>query len=445
MPKKDKIIFYTNERIASAMAGPAIRCWELSSHLANKYEVYLVSTRSAEISSINFHTMLINKKNRDSIFKDSKAVIIQEIDDTVLYMKKKYDFDIIYDAYDPVLFETLEVSRSVDEKKAALLSELSQATINKNLVYADKLICASNRQLDLWIGQLCALGKINIETYKDDNDLSKVLAIVSFGISKSQPKKNSQGLRDKFGLSTKDKVIVWGGGIWDWFDPLTLIKAMKIVVKNSPDVKLVFMGIKRPSEDIEMTMANSAVELAKQTGLYEKNIFFNFGWVDYEDRQNYLCDSDIGISVHFDKIETRFSFRTRVLDYLWADLPIISTEGDYFSEEIFKHKLGLVVKYNDEESVASAIEKLCHSKNNDIKKRIADYKKMYTWQRQSILLADIIESNKKLAKISQSELKKTINIHSRLRNKILKYENNKLVYFKTVSKNKILKIKRKVL
>ena len=28
------------------------------------------------------------------------------------------------------------------------------------------------------------------------------------------------------GIDKNDRVILWGGGIWEWFDPLTLIRAV---------------------------------------------------------------------------------------------------------------------------------------------------------------------------------------------------------------------------
>ncbi len=43
---------------------------------------------------------------------------------------------------------------------------------------------------------------------------------------------------------------------------------------------------------------------------------------------SYLLDADIAVSIHLDNLETRFSFRTRILDYLWARRPMILTGGD---------------------------------------------------------------------------------------------------------------------
>jgi len=93
-----------------------------------------------------------------------------------------------------------------------------------------------------------------------------------------------------------------------------------------------------------------------------ENIFFNFGWVDYEERQNYLLESDIGIITHPMHIETRFSFRTRILDYLWTGLPIISTKGDSLSDMIDKEGLGLTVMEDSPEELADAILRLAGDK-----------------------------------------------------------------------------------
>ncbi|MBA2476756.1 MAG: hypothetical protein H0V40_12485, partial [Actinobacteria bacterium] len=36
----------------------------------------------------------------------------------------------------------------------------------------------------------------------------------------------------------------------------------------------------------------------------------------------------VAVSAHFDDVETRFAFRTRLLDCLWAGLPVVTTRGD---------------------------------------------------------------------------------------------------------------------
>src|SRR4029077_10583123 len=104
-----------------------------------------------------------------------------------------------------------------------------------------------------------------------------------------------------------------------WFDPLSLIKAVDLLTRSHSNIRLFFLGMQHPNPSVpEMQMAHRARELADELGLTAKNVFFNEKWVPYAERQNYLLDADVGVSTHFEHIETTFSFRTRILDYLWT-------------------------------------------------------------------------------------------------------------------------------
>ena len=52
------------------------------------------------------------------------------------------------------------------------------------------------------------------------------------------------------------------------------------------------------------------------------------------------------------------SFRTRILDYLWASLPIVATDGDTFGVLIREHGLGRVVPQQDVEALEGALEEM---------------------------------------------------------------------------------------
>ena len=106
-----------------------------------------------------------------------------------------------------------------------------------------------------------------------------------------------------------------------------------------------------------MPVIKKARELAAELGVSGTHVFFNDSWVDYDERQNYLLEADIGVSTHRSHIETTFSFRTRILDYLWASLPMVVTEGDHFADLVEKHGLGITVPAADTPALADALEK----------------------------------------------------------------------------------------
>jgi glycosyltransferase involved in cell wall biosynthesis len=107
-----------------------------------------------------------------------------------------------------------------------------------------------------------------------------------------------------------------------------------------------------------MDMAGRAVRLAEELGVRDRTVFFNFGWVPYAERAAYLLEADVGVSAHLETVEARFAFRTRVLDYLWARLPVVATRGDALADLVRDRGLGHTVDYGDVDGWAAAVESL---------------------------------------------------------------------------------------
>ena len=99
--------------------------------------------------------------------------------------------------------------------------------------------------------------------------------------------------------------------------------AVRRIRKARPDVKAVFLGMRHPNPAIgTMEMAERACGAARELGLEGRSVFF-VDWVPYDERQNYLLEADVGVSLHQPGVEAQFAYRTRVLDYLWAGLPMV--------------------------------------------------------------------------------------------------------------------------
>jgi glycosyltransferase involved in cell wall biosynthesis len=161
------------------------------------------------------------------------------------------------------------------------------------------------------------------------------------------------------GIGHDDKVVLWGGGLYSWFDPLTLIRAIALLYARRPSVRLFFQGTRHPGVD-EMPIVQESRELARTLGLLGTAVFFNETWVPYEERQNFLLEADAGVSTHGYHLETTLAFRTRILDYLWAGLPMVVTKGDSFGELVKREGLGIAVAPEDPDALADALEKVLY-------------------------------------------------------------------------------------
>jgi len=204
---------------------------------------------------------------------------------------------------------------------------------------------------------LAALGRVNPWTYSEDENLDSLIAVAPFGVPTSPPQQASHGLRETVaGIGANDKVVLWAGGIYNWFDPGSLVMAIDDVRRRVPGIRLFFLGMGHPNPHIPtMRVATEVRALADRLELTGRYVFFNDSWIDYDRRGDFLLDADVGVSTHFDTVETAFSSRTRVLDYLWAGLPIVVTEGDGFAELVRIKGLGEVVPSSDPGRIADAL------------------------------------------------------------------------------------------
>jgi GT2 family glycosyltransferase/glycosyltransferase involved in cell wall biosynthesis len=386
--QKTRILVITGDTLGAKMAGPALRAWKISEALSAEHEVRLVTWTAANRDSDAFEVHHVDLQNErqmrvheqwaDIIFFQGYA--LKHF--TTLQQSSKI---MVADIYDPMHLEQLEQGR--EHGRVRWNHQVASATdvLNQQLERADFFLCASERQRLFWLGQLAALGRINPDNYAADDKLDNLIALAPFGLDSNPPVKTRPALRGVVpGIGENDKVVIWGGGIYNWFDTLTLVRAIARVAETHDDIRLFFLGVSHPNPEVpEMAIVQQTRRLAAELGLTGKNVFFNDTWVDLDDRQNYLLEADAGVSTHFDHIETTFSFRTRILDYLWARLPIVTTGGDSFGDLVAAEGLGVVVPERDVQALADALERMLYDPKaaKAAKTAVTRVREQFTWDR----------------------------------------------------------------
>ena len=387
-----KIVIATGETLSARMAGPAIRAWAMADALAAEHDVELVTTGTCTITNPRFSIRSVGLADMRGLERWCDVFIFQGLILSTFRWLIDSDKILIADIYNPFHLEQLEQAKDQGaEGRARTVSDCTTA-LNDQLSRGDFFLCASDKQRDFWLGQLSAVGRINPKNYDADETMGSLIAVAPFGVPDKPPVHTRQALKGVVpGIGVDDKVILWGGGIYNWFDPITLLHAVDRLRQRRPDVRLFFLGLKHPNPDVpEMRMAVAAKALSDSLGLTDKHVFFNEGWVDYDDRQNYLLEADIGVSTHLDHVETAFSFRTRILDYLWTCLPIVATGGDTFADLIESNGLGITVPPGDVDALEEALFHLLDDQaaSDACRARLAGVMPAHTWTR---VLAPLVE------------------------------------------------------
>ncbi len=356
----NRILLICNDVVGRNMAGPGIRYWEFARVLRRQFAVTLAVppflARQTPPSDEAWLRVCRTPAELRRLVADCDVVVTLGVVLLLYPFIAEANKPLVVDLYDPFLLEELQ--------RKTPLPPLEQLTSYENYLQAlrlgmrngDFFLCAGEKQRDYWLGMLSGLGRVNPYTYQDDPSLRRLIDVVPFGLPEKPPQHTRPVLKGVVpSIQPDDRVILWGGGIWSWFDAPSLIEAMPRILKHRADVKLFFMGTRRPNQPAAQTEAvEQAINLSKRLGLHDTHIFFN-DWVPYSERQNYLLEADVGVSLHLDYVETRFAFRTRLLDYLWAGLPIVATAGDVLGESLAAQGLATLVAPGDVEGVAQAI------------------------------------------------------------------------------------------
>ncbi|MFF2052778.1 glycosyltransferase [Leifsonia sp. NPDC058194] len=392
--KRTKVLVVTPDSLGKRMAGPAIRAWEMAKAIHTVAEVRLVSTVAADLESDDFPVSFTDEKSLRELVAWSDVLVFQGHTLSSYPWIKRHAKIIVADIYDPMHLEQLEQTVGMPEERRLKAILETAEVLNDQIERADFMMCASEKQRDFWLGQLAATFRINPLTYGDDASLRRLLSVVPFGLQDAAPLQRSHGIKGTVpGIAPTDKVILWGGGIYNWFDPITLIEAVEKLSATHPDVRLFFLGAGHPNRHVpKMEMVTRARDLAGERGLTDRFVFFHDDWVPYEERADFLLDADLGASTHFDHLETAFSFRTRILDYLWATLPIVTTGGDTFAALVQEHGLGRVVPPTDADALADALEALLYdeSAHAEAQANIREFAETMRWRKVLEPLLDFV-------------------------------------------------------
>jgi len=354
--ERNRVLVLTTDPVGPEMPGPAIRAWHLAEVLGRECEVVLASTVSvlgehprAELVSASGGALPGLVDAADVVFAPSGLVYVSpDVRGT--------DKPLAVDIYDPFHLENLEMRGASPAHRDRTVTRLT-GVVNVALRRGDFFTCASERQRDFWLGSLAAVGRVNPYNYDGDPLLGDLVGVVPFGLPATPPERHAPALRGVLpGIGPDDKVVLWGGGVYDWLDPLSVVRAVARLSRRVRSVRLVFLGMHHPNPAIpEMGAATEARRLAEELGVAGTHVFFNEGWVPYSRRADYLLDADVAVSAHLAHVETRFSFRSRVLDYIWAGLPMVLTGGDSLAEEVAAEHLGVEVPAGDVDAMEEGL------------------------------------------------------------------------------------------
>jgi glycosyltransferase involved in cell wall biosynthesis len=245
---------------------------------------------------------------------------------------------LVVDLYDPWIVENLHYF----EERGRQVFLHDHATLLRSLRHGDFFLCASEAQRFFYLGMLAAVGRLNPLAWDEDASAAGLLAIAPFGVppQRDAPPRN---------LETPALLF---GGIYDWYEPVVAIEAVARARARIPGLSLSFN--RHPNASITPQSKAGVAERHVEKNGYTEFVTFE-EWTPYDDRAAFFDRFAAAILTFPRTIETDLAMRTRILDYLWAGLPVISSPGRGTDEIIRRHDAGIVVDSDDPAAFAEAI------------------------------------------------------------------------------------------
>ncbi len=394
------VVVLCHDLIGPRMAGTAIRAWETACALAQHARVTVACDRPVERSFPGVDTLFINGEVGHEALRqliDGADVVFVFGFDLVRYPFIANSTALrVVDLYDPWIFGSLEQYDGMTNSQADATKDHEINALNQLLDVGDMFVCASERQRDFWMGMLASRGRLNKAAHDLDPHLRKLIDVVPFGVPEQRAVANKLGPLKGGRFSSiqhNNTVVLWGGGTWDWFDPIGVLDAFNALTDEFPDARLFFMGLELEGRGVPtMAMSARVVERATELGLIANGKVVLGPWIDYDQRGAFLSEADIGVVAAKAMAETRLAFRTRVLDHFWAGLPTLSTSGDVLADLIEAEGAGLVVAPNDLDALTAAMRRLLGDVDlrNRCSAAAASLAEQYRWSRVVAPIANLI-------------------------------------------------------
>lgn len=233
------VLLISPDNVAKKMSGPGIRYLNFARELSKKLSVILfIPNKTTDMSFENesFEIIIGDKDVLKQKASNVDSIVVQGIAFRLYPFLKRVKKPIAVDIYDPITLENLELRKFLSIKERVDYHETDINLLLEQLSIGDFFICASEKQKDYWMGMLSAINRVNPVTYTDDVQMKKLIDVVPFGFNDEAPKKTKNVLKGVWpNIGIDDKVLIWGGGIWNWFDPITLIEAMKDICCKRQD------------------------------------------------------------------------------------------------------------------------------------------------------------------------------------------------------------------
>ncbi|MCP4900847.1 MAG: glycosyltransferase family 4 protein [bacterium] len=368
-----RVVVQTDDRLGPAMAGSALRAWEL-----------------ARAVTAAGHTVRIMAAAGSSPVTDAGPAPEDHVEPgwAQAVISPPWNLSpsqftasslLIIDGVTPLLAElsVLPGTRQVLRRRRTAAARVPFAS-----ACADVILVASEAQANWWRTRI---------------DRPVTILKLPFGVSE-QPTPERCEVPE---VASERQLVLWWGGVWPWLDLDTLLAAIRLL--NDPAMSLVVPTAPRPGGNTASLTSAALDESRVRHGLDESQVIGLSSWIPYTDRHRLLNRAAVLAVLHHPGREAELSFRTRALDGVWANIPLLLSEGGEVARLTRKNNWGEVVPVHNPETTAAALERLLDpARQNLHREALAGTVDAWRWPALARPLVDWLAAPQRIERSSQT-------------------------------------------
>lgn len=316
------------------LSGPGSRLWEIALALKRQNNNITIAELNHEKDYTKEGIKFISWDNQrlKNIDKEFNVAFLPLSAYVHQYFDKIKKIPTIIDLSTPIAIEAMV--HSIGNKNEFYLYDGIIPTFS-SIAQGDFFICSNKSQKYFYLGMISLLG---INNFSDE-----LIKIAPLAPRIQKPKYKKRKILSKI-VGDKKKIILFMGGLYSWYDYRTPIETMKDLQKSHTNSVLVFVGALNPNIPA-LTKNNylKAKNLSKKLGLLNSSVFF-IDWVPTNDRWNIYDEATIALVTSKESSESALSYRMRIIDFWYGNLPVISSRNDELSYLIDKKKIGATIE-----------------------------------------------------------------------------------------------------
>lgn len=349
-----EIWIFSRGNLGKISLGPMVRVWEMGALALKKgHRVHLcLDGCTADLpDGMTFHPISTALVNSIPLGSRIVASIFLKPRDLKALLDSRHPFDI--DFYCVGALEGLESSDGLPFWRRYQGRRRTAMRYRMLLEYAERVYLSTPEQLTFLGGLLFSGGdktSCALASRLPEKSILMPMGVREEAFPKGTPNPYPTELRAR-------PIFLWGGGIWAWFDIDTLLRAFALLKARGSNAVLFFLCGSNPSGlPSQDAPVEKALDLAREMELTGRNVFFLDRGASSTELPGYLEHCTAGIMANPARLESFGSWRTRLLDLLWAKKPVLTCGYDPLSERMAAHELGFRTRTADAVELADRID-----------------------------------------------------------------------------------------